>query len=282
MTLVDKEREHILRLHEEAKDRGIVPGSLGHLAGAPSGGMSALVIPPQDSDPVSNEPLVATLTVSAQVGSSVVVVSAPLVDAVDRLMQAMDAAPAITDEPARVVVHQIGVDANRLLKEVDVQRQMAVAPFLEAQKAINAAAKAITDDLGQLVAEVRSQEEDFINERDRQLALAEAERKRAEAVAELERQKAMAAARLSAAGPAAVVAPPPFVRPTAALTPIPQAAPTAVPMTSKPEVVVIDESKVPAEYWVLDMVRIRRDALAGKLTGADGIEVRKTKRVVLR
>lgn len=34
---------------------------------------------------------------------------------------------------------------------------------------------------------------------------------------------------------------------------------------------VVDESKVPDQYWVLDMVAVRRDALAGTLTA--GVEV---------
>ena len=34
---------------------------------------------------------------------------------------------------------------------------------------------------------------------------------------------------------------------------------------------VVDESKIPDEYWVLDMVAIRRDALNGTLTG--GVEI---------
>lgn len=53
-----------------------------------------------------------------------------------------------------------------------------------------------------------------------------------------------------------------------------------IPTSKHRVVVVIDEAKVPDRYWVLDMVKVRRDALDGRRI--PGVEVREEQRVVNR
>lgn len=46
------------------------------------------------------------------------------------------------------------------------------------------------------------------------------------------------------------------------------------------KVEVIDETKIPKKYWVLNMVDIRKDALDGKLTEKDGIKVVEVRNII--
>jgi hypothetical protein len=220
--------------------------------------------------PCPEQDLIAQLPVSASHRSAVVLVQGALVVKVEELCEDFGGLPEVTDEPSRAAVHHLGVQANKLRSLVEAQRQNAKAPFLDAGRALDAAARRVLDPLEAIVAEAREQETTYLLERDRQLKVA------ADARARLE-QEVLRAAAAAAAAQANVPAAPALP----VLVPTVQQDETAARLTSIPEVVVVDESQVPSEYWVLDMTNVRRDALLLHAQGKTfpGVEVRQRKQV---
>lgn len=212
-------------------------------------------------------PLPADLMVKTPLPQTAVVVSGALLAEIDRLWEEMGAAPAVVDQPSMDAVRSVMARSRSLITQIDGARTASKAPYLAVGKTIDAAAKNVTARLQQIVDEAKGQIEDFIAERDRQIA--ELERQRLEAEAEARRVQQAA---LAAGQP---------VRPTAplAVVPLPPEAVKA-PIQTRPDVQVVDPSLVPREYLLLDMVKIRADALAGKVI--PGVIVKQTTFVVAR
>lgn len=166
----------------------------------------------------------------------------------------LEAAPPITDQASMDLVRAIAAKANTLLKQIEAERKMAQKPFDQVIQAIRAAAKPVTERLEEVVAECKAQ-----------IAAALAEQEAAARKAEAERLAALAAAKND---PSQV---PVVALPTQQLTAATQ---------SRKEVVVVDPNQVPDQYWVLDMAKIKADALAGVVI--PGVEVREVRVVVAK
>ncbi len=171
-----------------------------------------------------------------------VVAKQELLTLVDSREEQMGAAPAIVDQTTFNVVRAVVKDAKQTHTLVNAAREVAKAPFLEACRRIDAAAKPLLDRLALVMAEGKQQQADYITERDRAIAAENAARALAEAAAKQDTS-----------------------RPTPALTPITLVEPLQAPLQARRWVEIVDAALIPREYLVPDMARITADALAGKV-----------------
>ena len=190
------------------------------------------------------------ITVPVRLPGTTIVVSGALVAQIDDLYEEMTDAPQIIDQSTMDTVRDIMARARTLVTQIDGARAAAKSPFAAIGKAIDAAAKQATTRLEEIITEAKGQTEDFLRERDRQMAELERQRRAAEAIALAEQAAALAAGQPT--------------RPTAPL-PIIDLPPAAVkaPTQTRQVVEITDPLAIPREYLVPDMVRIRKDALAG-------------------
>lgn len=136
---------------------------------------------------------------------------------------------------------------NRLRLDIDKKRKEAKQPHLDAGRAIDREARELIDPLKKAIDALDNARREYHR-------AVEAERLRAAA----EQAEALVKASEEAHDPDADV-PPDLSR---LELDIPDAAPNR---TRKRTVVdIVDPSKVPDEYRIIDEVRVRRDALAGK------------------
>ncbi len=175
--------------------------------------------------------------------------------------QALIAAPAITDQPTMNKVRAIVKSAKKLWNDIEAARQLAKAPFLDACQRIDAAARPLLGRLTDVMNEGKHQEGTWLIERDRQLREDE-DRRRA---AELEALKDTS-------------------RPTAPLVAPTLPAVLDAPLAQFKEVTIVDPALVPDEYWVIDMAKLEKAALAAAAAGKaiPGVTVTTVSRVVAR
>lgn len=183
-----------------------------------------------------------------------VVLRAEIVQQVDALVAELEAAPPITDQASMDQVRGVLTKASALLKQIETERKAAQKPFDQVIQAIRSAAKPVTERLEAVVAECKMQ-----------IATALAQQEAAARKAEAERLAALAASNSGL--------------PQVPVVALPTQLLEAATQTRK-EVVVVDASQVPDQYWVLDMAKIKADALAGAVI--PGVEVREVRIVVAR
>lgn len=186
-----------------------------------------------------------------------IVVSGDLRRQQSSIIDDLTAAPDITDQASFNVVRSIVLRAKKLEGIILSQQKLACAPYQAVVDAIKALGTQYVTPLRLVQQEGKAQEAAFIVERDRKLAEAERDR----LIAEAEAQNLTD-------------------RPTTPL--VVQEAPEEfkAPVSYHDEVTKIDENLIPDEYWVIDMVRLRRDALAGK--NIPGVTVEKVGRINAR
>lgn len=155
--------------------------------------------------------------------------------------QALIDAPEIKDQQSMNAVRAVVKETKKVWNIVDAERQRVKAPFLEACRRIDAAAKPLLDELQAVMNEGKHQEGLYLIERDRQLALEDEQRR----LAELEAMKDTS-------------------RPTAPLIAPTLPAPLDAPLSTFKEVTIVNPALVPDEYWVIDRARVEADARAGK------------------
>lgn len=174
---------------------------------------------------------------------------------------ALTVAPAITDQPTMNAVRAIVKSSKKLWNDIDAARQLAKAPFLDACKAIDAAARPLLDRLTDVMNEGKHQEGTYLIERDRQLREDE-DRRRA---AELEALKDTS-------------------RPTAPLIAPTLPAPVDAPLSQHKVVTIVDPALVPDEFWVIDQPKLEKAALEAAAAGKTipGVTVSTVSRVVAR
>jgi hypothetical protein len=196
---------------------------------------------------------------TAVLPGTVVIAQGQLRQKVVALHEQMGALPDITDQASFDAVRALVKDAKGLEKAVDACRRIARQPYLTVVETIDALAQEYLAPLKAIQLEGKAQEGAFIVERDRKLAEAEQQRQ----IAEFEAQNAVDASRVTA----------PLV--------IQEAVEEfTAPVSYHPEMKIVDESLIPAEYRIIDMVRLRRDALAGKII--PGVVVEKVGRLNAR
>lgn len=171
-----------------------------------------------------------------------VVADSNLVAQVTSMVQRLGDAPAITDQTSFDVVRAIVRDAKKTHNTIEAARVLAKAPFKGVCDKIDAMARTLFDQLNAVMTEGKSQEADFLIERDRQIAKEAEDRRIAEAAAMVDND-----------------------RPTAPIIAPVLHAPVVAPLQSRKVVTVVSPELLPREYLVPDMVRINTDALAGKI-----------------
>lgn len=171
-----------------------------------------------------------------------VVAKEEALNAVSIREQQMGDAPLITDQQTLNVVRKVVKDAKATYNEIDAARALAKAPFLEATRRIDEAARPLLDRLNRVMQEGKLQQADYIKERDDKLAAENTARAVAEAAARLDTS-----------------------RPTPALTLMQLPDVLDAPIQNRPpRVEVFDAAQLPREYLMPDMARISADALRGK------------------
>lgn len=171
--------------------------------------------------------------------------------------QALVDAPAIVDETTRKAVQKVVRDAKSTYNTVNAARELAKAPFLEACRRIDDAARPLLTLLNDVMAEGKNQQAVYLTERDRKLAEEDAQRKINEAAAAKDTS-----------------------RPTAPLVLLTLPEPVTAPLTTGRRVVIRDASLLPREYLMPDQLKITQAALAG--VAIPGVEVVTESSVVAR
>ena len=185
-----------------------------------------------------------------QIPQFAVVAKEEVLGRVDERVQALIAAPEITDQTTLNEVRAVVKSAKALWNEIEASRQTVKAPYLDACAKIDAAARPLLNRLQEVMDEGKNQQGQYLIARDRQIAADEAARR----LAEIEAMKDTS--RLTA----------PLIAPT-----LP--SPIAAPLQKSPRAVVVDAKLVPDEYWVIDQAKINYDALVLKKT-IPGVEVK--------
>lgn len=188
-----------------------------------------------------------------------VILSGAVIAQVATLEERMIALPTITDQASADAVGAVMKEANRLLREIDAQRYNAKRPWAEVANAIDAAARPVTQRLDAIKTEAKLQTEQFIHEQN-QIRLRAAE-----------------AARIAQATAEAALKADPAAVPQLQVTVLPQQI--QLPTQERSEVEVYDMTQIPDEYWVLDMVKLRKAVLQDGLT-VPGARITKVTRVV--
>ncbi len=168
----------------------------------------------------------------------VVIVSGELQTNVNTLIERLGAHPGITDQASYDALRKVGREAGALMKAVNAQRANAKQPWTDVAKAIDDAARPITDALQAVIDEVKGQGTLFIQEQDRLRIAAEE------------------AARIAQATANAAMAAQPGNAPQLVVTALPMEI--VAPTSTRPEVEVLDRSIIPIEFWDLNMTRLRQ------------------------
>jgi hypothetical protein len=205
---------------------------------------------------------VSDLIIPTTTPATTIVVKAELLAEVATIRAALGEAPAITDQATLDSVRAVMVRARTLLTTVDAQRTVAKSPFAAVVKAIDGAAKSVTNQLQEVVDDAKLQIEDFLRERDRQMREQEAARAAAEAAAR--------ATHTALTG-----------RPTAPLVVMTPVEAVAAPTQTVVELVVTDEAQIPREFFDLNMTRMRQAVLKDKRI-IPGTATQQVSRVVAR
>lgn len=172
-----------------------------------------------------------------------VVIDEDLVRDVRVAGQAVAAMTSITDEAQCSVGRDVLVAVNALAKQVETQREAAKRPYLDAGKAIDKAAKTVSDPLNKMIAHVKGKLADYAMVVERQRQEAAAEQTRRELAAE---QEAKATGRT----PELVLS-----------VEIPEAA--AITTRKVPEVEILDLNLIPREFFVLDQAKLKAALIGG-------------------
>lgn len=161
------------------------------------------------------------------------------------LSTALDHVAPQTPEEVEVARNHL-VALQKMKTRIEQERKLAAAPFKDVVERINEVAKPWTSLIDEVQAKLKDGIAKFLEaqERERQRRLEEA-----------------------------------ATRPEKALT-VGGLATPQVSTYEHVEVVVVDESKLPREYLMPDMQKIRQAALAG--TEIPGVEVRKTRKIAAR
>ncbi len=172
----------------------------------------------------------------------VIIAQGQLREKVNSLGERMGELPDITDQASFDAVRAVVKDAKALERQVEACRLVARQPYQMVVDTIDTLAKQYLAPLKAIQMEGKAQEGAFIVERDRRIAEAERDRLIAEAAAANHTDD----------------------RPTAPLVVQPPMEEFKAPISYHDEMKIVDEALIPMEYRVIDMVRLRRDALAGK------------------
>ncbi len=217
------------------------------------------VVPPTLHPPTGNALTSAypDSIIPTEAPSTAIVLSGQLKLSVDVLYQRMDSLPTIVDQTTFDQVRALVKDASTLKRHVEASRQAAKRPFLDIGSAIDATARPFIERLDLLMSEGKNQERQFLIEQVQQQAAADPARAAAEAAALLDTS-----------------------RPTAPLVPAVIHQEFKAPVQTRNEVVIVDQMLVPRQYLMLDMAKIRLEALEGVVI--PGVEVRKVTDVVAR
>jgi predicted RNase H-like nuclease len=198
------------------------------------------------------------LTLALPTAPTYVVVATEQVQAlVAGAEKAMIDAPVIVDETTRKAVQKVVRDAKATFNTVNAARELAKAPFLEACRRIDDAARPLLNLLNEVMTEGKNQQAVYLTERDRKLAAEDAQRKANEVLAAQDTS-----------------------RPTAPLVLISLPEPVTAPLTTGRRVVIKDANALPRQYLMPDVARITADALAG--VSIPGVEVVLESSVVAR
>lgn len=158
------------------------------------------------------------------------------------LFDKMGAAPNITDQASADTIRAIVKEAGQLKKQIEVACKLAKQPSVDLGKMIDKAAKVYIDQVSLVIDEGKAQETAFIIEQDRLMREQEAAQHAAEAAA------------AQTTEPGRVAAP---------LIPLPQVQPVSIPTSTFKDVIIENAMLIPMQYRVLDLVKIRVDALRG-------------------
>ncbi len=213
-------------------------------------------VPPPQLPAPQGHPLVNAYpdeSIATPAPGAAIVLSGQLKRGIDTLYHQMGALPAITNQQTFDLVRAVVKDASTMRRHVEASRQSAKRPFLDIGSAIDAVARPFIERLDALIKEGKDQERDYLIEEQRRRDEAERARQAAEALALQDTS-----------------------RPTAPLVPVVVLNEVTAPLQTRNEVVVVDELK----YLMLDMVKIRREALEGVVI--PGVEVRRITDVVAR
>jgi hypothetical protein len=167
--------------------------------------------------------------------------------AVERLVSnaehQMGALPAVMDQASADGMRRFLVVVKKDFNIIEAARELIKAPFLDICRQIDAAAKLPKDRLQAIMDDGKEQQRLWI-------AAEEARRAREE--------QARRAAEVTATAASS--------RPTAAIIAPVLHETIDAPLTSRSDVQITDYDQIPAEYWVIDMVRLRHDMLTLKKT----------------
>ena len=201
--------------------------------------------------------IVPDLSVATVVPQLTVILKGEAFAMVDARENALIDAPAIVSAATLGEVRAVVKDTKKVWNEIEAARQLAKAPFLDACTKIDAAARPLLTRLTDVMNEGKRQEGEYLIERDRQLRADEELRRQAELLAMRDTSRPTA----------------PLVAPT-----LPEVI--NAPLSQRREVKIVDPALVPAEYWILDVARIEREALGGKVI--PGVTVSQISLVVAR
>jgi hypothetical protein len=171
---------------------------------------------------------------------------------IERAAAAVDLLAEIPDEldgELAVLAHEARREANSLCIEIEKHRKALKAPLTAQGKAVDKAAKALAEPLEQAIARV---DVALLSLRTRQQALAvEQDASRQELAAEQSGAELPDLTGVSA--PAAAV---------------------EIPVRKNKELVITDASRIPDEFWVIDLVALRKALLDGRsVPGAEMVEM---------
>ncbi len=183
-----------------------------------------------------------------------IIATAELRAKVTELVLRMGDLPEITNQESFDAVRKVVKDARSLERAVDACKRLARAPYLAIADTIDDLAVQYLEPLRMLQLEGKAQEHAFILDRDARLAELAILQAKADAEALLDTS-----------------------RPTPAITVIEQPEALVAPVSYHDEMEILDASIIPDEYWVLDLVKLRREALAGK--NIPGVTVKKVGRL---
>jgi hypothetical protein len=167
--------------------------------------------------------------------------------AVERLVsnaeRQMGALPAVTDQASADGMRRFLVVVKKDFNIIEAARELIKAPFLDICRQIDAAAKLPKDRLQAIMDDGKEQQRLWI-------AAEEARRAREE--------QARRAAEVTATAAS--------TRPTQAIIAPVLHETIDAPLTSRSDVQITDYDQIPAEYWMLDMGKLRHDMLTLKKT----------------
>jgi hypothetical protein len=151
--------------------------------------------------------------------------------------------PVITNQPSADAVRKLALEVKKDFNAIEIARELIKAPFLEICRLIDAAAKPPKDRLQCIIDDCKEQQRVWIAAEETRRAKEELDRRAAETKA-------------SVASP----------RPTLAIIAPVLHETIDAPLTTRSDVSITNYEEIPAEYWIVDMVKLRHDMLVLKKT----------------